>query len=120
MDSLRYILKRQKTFQEKFFDPKALIIPDKIKWTKEFVLCIHQELAEIMNTMDWKTYHSYDKKYNEEHTKEEIIDCFKFILNLMIVWGIDDIELISRFNRKSDEVEKRLKLKDNATGKDLS
>ncbi len=108
---LEDILIRQTRFQSNFFDINALTHNDKIKWTKEFVLCIHQELAEVMNTLDWKTYHQYDKKYSDDELKEELIDCFKFILNLLIVWKIDAHELYGLFNVKSDEVELRLKLK---------
>ena len=107
-----YIFQRQKRFQEKFFDTDNLTDADKIKWTKEFVLAMHQELAEVMNSLDWKSYHAYKTHvYDINDTKEEIIDCFKFILNLMIVWGIDEKELLDIFNKKSDVVETRLKLK---------
>jgi len=111
MNSLNYILERQKTFEKMFFESSNLTVSEKIQLTKEFVLCIHQELAELMNTLDWKTYHTYDKTYKIENTKEEIIDCFKFILNIMIVWNIDETELVSLFDKKSDIVENRMMLK---------
>lgn len=102
---------RQKKFQKNFFNPDRLSTKNKISWTKEFVLCLHQELAEIMSSIDWKTYHNYPDKYPIESTREEIIDCFKFVLNLMIVWGMDTDMVRDMFEAKSNIVEARLKLK---------
>lgn len=108
---LQDILKRQADFQKNFYDVESMSLEERTKWTKEFILCLHQELAEVLNSLDWKSYHMYDKNYDHENTKEEIIDCFKFVLNLAIVWRIDSEELIQLFNKKSDLVEERLKIK---------
>ncbi len=102
---------RQKVFQKNFFDPENLSFEDKVKWTKEFCLCAHQELAEVMDAVDWKSYHMYAKQYSEKHTHEEIIDVIKFAMNLGIVWGMTPETFVQLFNQKSDEVEKRLQLK---------
>ncbi len=108
---LEYILERQKKFQERFFDVGSLTHDEKIKWTKEFILCMHQELAEVMNTLSWKSYHTYLRAYSVNDTQEEIIDCFKFLLNLMIIWEMDPEKILKQFKEKSDIVEERIKLK---------
>lgn len=108
---LKKILQRQIDFQHRFYNPDILTHEEKVKWTKEFILCAHQELAEVMNTLDWKSYHMYDKKYDAQDTKDEIIDCLKFILNLAIIWGMDHNEIFELFNKKSDLVEQRIKMK---------
>jgi hypothetical protein len=84
---------------------------EKVKWTKEFCLCAHQELAEVMDSIDWKNYHMYAKEYSEKHTHEEIIDVIKFVMNIAIVWGMTPDMFVDIFNKKSDDVEKRLQLK---------
>lgn len=108
---------RQYQFQLNFFNPQTLTPEEKIKWTKEFILCAHQELAEIMNSIDWKSYHLYDKSYSIENTQEEIIDTLKFVLNLCIVWNIKPADIEHAFNRKSDEVERRFKVKQSCATK---
>ena len=105
------IWNRQREFQKNFFNPDALTADERIKWTKEFCLCAHQELAEILDSIDWKNYHLYAKEYDEKHTHEEIVDAFKFILNLGIVWGMTPEVFIDIFNKKTDAVEQRLMLK---------
>lgn len=102
---------RQKAFQTNFFNPEELTFEEKVKWTKEFCLCAHQELAEVMDSVDWKNYHLYAKEYSEKHTHEEIIDVIKFAMNLGIVWGMTPEMFVELFNKKSDDVEARLQLK---------
>jgi len=106
-----HIYERQFDFQKRFFNPTDLKAEDRIKWTKEFILCAHQELAEVMNSIDWKSYHLYDKDYDVSETKEEIIDVLKFVLNLAIVWGMQPNEIYDIFNKKTDETINRLNQK---------
>ena len=109
---LENIWKRQYAFETAFFNPRKLTKKERIKWTKEFILCAHQELAEVMNSIDWKTYHAYGKKkYSEQETREEIIDVLKFVLNLCIVWKMTPEVIYEEFQKKSDLTEKRLKKK---------
>ena len=104
---MKKILNRQIEFQKNFFKPGKLSTEQRKFWTKEFVLATHQELTEVMQSIDWKKYHTYNREYTKEETQEEIIDCFKFIMNLMIIWDIDYKLLVKLFNKKSTEVEQR-------------
>ena len=106
---LEHIYQRQKDFQRKLYDPDSLSDEDKLNLTKEFTLCLHQELAEVMNSIKWKSYHKYDKIYSVHDTQEELIDCLKFLLNLLIIWDMKPEDILKKFNEKSDIVEKRLK-----------
>ena len=83
---MKKILNRQIEFQKNFFKPGKLSTEQRKFWTKEFVLATHQELTEVMQSIDWKKYHTYNREYTKEETQEEIIDCFKFIMNLMIIF----------------------------------
>lgn len=105
---LEEMYKRQKNFEYRFFDNDNMSDDEKITWTKEFVFCIHQELSEVMNTIDWKTYHMNDKEFNRRDTQVELIDCFKFLLNLMIIWGMTPEVIHQLFNEKSDIVDSRI------------
>jgi len=90
------------------FDPARMSYEDKVNMTKQFVLYAHEELAEVMQAMKYKTYHKYEKEYNENDIKIEIIDCLKFILNLGILWGMEAEEFNQVFMIKSEENIKRL------------
>ena len=106
-DRLKEIFKEQKDFQKYFYDPDNVSEEDKIKFTKEYILAIHKELGEILDTMPWKLHRKEDKAKLDHNTIEEIIDCFKFLLNLCIIWGIDADIFVKEFFRKSMVVRQR-------------
>jgi dimeric dUTPase (all-alpha-NTP-PPase superfamily) len=111
---LHQMLMDQKKFQHNFFDPDRLTPEDRIKWTKEFALCAHQELAEVLDAVDWKSYHLYNKQYSTDNVKNEIIDVIKFALNLCIVWGMTSEEIWHIFDAKTQEITNRFNEKNNA------
>ena len=106
-DQLKEIFKDQKEFQKHFYDPDNISDEDKVKFTKEYVLSIHRELGEILDTLPWKLHRKEDKVKLDHNTSEEIIDCFKFLLNLCIIWDIDADKFVKEFFRKSIVVRQR-------------
>jgi len=98
----------QKDFQKNFFDPDNLNDSDKEKLTKETILCVHKELSEVLDTVNWKTHKHENKAKNLEDTKEEIVDCFKYVLNLCVIWNITPEEFMQAFRAKSKIVRERL------------
>jgi hypothetical protein len=61
---------------------------------------------EVLNEINYK-HHKKEKVINEDKVKEELIDCQKYLMNLMILWKITPQEFIEIFNKKSDIVEAR-------------
>lgn len=104
---LRRIFQEQKRFQKHFYNIDNLSEEEKIKRTKEFILSVHRELGEVLNVIPWKIHRKNSKKYNVKEIREELIDCIKFLLNLCIIWGINDNEFEKLFFYKSAIVEKR-------------
>lgn len=105
--NLKEIFKEQKDFQRYFFDPDNISYENKLKFTKENILAIHRELSEVLDTIPWKMHRKEETTKSENNTTEEIIDCFKFLLNLCIIWGIDDEKFVKEFFRKSMVVRQR-------------
>ena len=67
------IFKEQKDFQKYFYDPDNISDEDKIKFTKEYILSMHKELSEILDTLSWKLHRKEDKAKSTHNTLEEII-----------------------------------------------
>jgi len=107
MNNLQQIWEKQKSFQLNFFDPENITEEERIKLTKEFILCAHRELSEILNETPWKLHRSNKKEYNKEHVQEEIIDTFKFLLNICILQEFTPESFEKLFYKKSEIVEKR-------------
>lgn len=107
MNNLQQIWEKQKSFQKNFFDLDNMTEEERIRLTKEFILCAHRELSEILNETPWKLHRVNTKEYNIEHVHEEIIDTFKFLLNICILQGLTPDLFETLFFKKSDIVEKR-------------
>ena len=101
------IFKEQKRFLMNFIDPSILTEEEKIKYTKEYILSIHRELGEILDTIPWKLHRKNEVVKSEANITEEIVDCFKFLLNLCLIWDIDDVKFSKEFDRKSRVVWQR-------------
>jgi len=81
---------------------------DRIELSKDYLLSLHAEIDEILNTMPWKR-HRFTGGASREDLLEEVIDTQKFLLGLAIIWGITPLEFERAFNRKSDVVEQRFR-----------
>ena len=106
---LEQLWAQQAAFQKYFYDVDSLDKKDRIYWSKEFILSAMLELSEVMDTLKWKTYHSYKKEYTIEDTKEELVDVIKFVINICIVNGITAEEFLTTFNEKTKTVQERYK-----------
>lgn len=108
MDNFKLIFERQKNFSKKIFLPEKMSTDEKINLTKEYILCLHKEVSEVLDSITWKTHIFYDKKkiYKDLYL-EELIDVFKYLLNLLIIWDFNESDFIDMFNKKSDIVEKK-------------
>lgn len=107
-DKLKQMWIEQKDFQKNFYNPDDISDADKIKLSKEFILSMHRELGEVLNEMPWKIHRAGDtQSHSVEHIQEELVDCLKFLMNVFIVWGIDDESLFTKFMEKSAVVKQR-------------
>lgn len=110
MNEVKKIFKEQKDFQKNFYDVDSLSEQEKIMYSKEFILCAHRELGEILNILPWKSHRkNKEERINTDALKEEIIDAFKFLLNICIIWGVDHTEFKTLFFEKSKIVKERYK-----------
>ena len=107
-NSLKKIFKEQKDFQKNFYDPDNMTEEEKVNYSKEFILCAHRELGEILNILPWKSHRNLKNiDINLDELREEIIDSFKFLLNLCVIWGMTAEEFESLFFKKSKIVRQR-------------
>ena len=106
-DRLTEIVTIQKEFQLNFFDPDSIDSDKKIALTKEFILSLHRELGEVLNSVPWKLHRANEVSYDTSHIQEELIDCLKFLLNLFIVWQMTDSDIYNEFLKKTEIVKFR-------------
>lgn len=112
MDDWGQMFRRQLKFNEKFFsdrglDIRELLLEERVKWSKEWILHLERELHEILGETNWKMHRTTVKSVVESNVLEEWIDSFKFLLGLAQLWGFDKDEIVREYARKSSVVEYR-------------
>lgn len=75
--------------------------------TKEFVLQMADEDFELLREINWKHHKLVKKELDYERIRLELVDIFKFWLNICIIWGVEPKDFIDAFFKKSKEVEER-------------
>ena len=104
---LDYFFKTQFKFQRHFMRLRYLTEEERMKWTKEFILCITKEVYEILNLYPWKLHRKINVDYNKENFIEELIDVQKFLINIAIVNNVSVEEYFKKFVEKSAVVDQR-------------
>lgn len=98
----------KKIFKEKYnIDIEKMSQDDLKKWSKEFILCASKELYEALDELNWKTHRFIAKENNIDNFIEECTDSFKFLLNLLILHGVDSEMFYNKFCEKSKIVDIR-------------
>lgn len=97
----------QSEFQKNFFDVGFMSDGERVKFTKENILCLHRELGEVLNETPWKTHRANVTTSDLDAIGEELIDCYKFLMNLFIIWGFTPEDIHYLFKEKSRIVKER-------------
>ena len=106
-NNLQEVFDIQKKFTEKLFlekyhvDMNSLSKEERIKWSKEYILCCTKELYEMLDELNWKTHRYINREDNLDNFAEEGIGAFKFLLNLFIINGFDSDFFYTKFIEKS-------------------
>ncbi len=77
--------------------------------TEKYLLRLHGEAKEVFDAAKLKETNPVLTPEENEHLLEEIIDCFKYVLNLFIVNGFDAEDIVRKFDEKSNIVDERLR-----------
>jgi len=97
----------QKTFSNKVINFNDLKTSDKKEeLTQSFILHLLEELSEILRETNYKK-HSKHIEVDVEKLKEECVDLFKYLLNILLVWDVDAKEFSELFIKKSKIVDER-------------
>lgn len=85
---------------------KGLSLKRKQKATKQMILSLMTEVTELLEEINWAP-HKQKKKIIRSNIAEEIIDIFKYLLNVCLIWDISAKEFIKEFYRKTTVVEQK-------------
>jgi len=105
-DGLKRLFDIQRGFNEDLLHVENLDKKQEI--TKQFILAIMAEANEILAEFNWATWKP-KKDVITSNICEEVVDTIKFLLNVLLVWDIDETEFLAEFERKSLVVDQRKK-----------
>jgi dimeric dUTPase (all-alpha-NTP-PPase superfamily) len=75
---------------------------EKVKWTKEYLMCIQCESVELLEELPFKHWKDYSNfKVNLPEVKYEVIDLLHFWLDICLVWGITGKEVMQYYISKN-------------------
>lgn len=105
---MQKLLDMQRSFGQKFCQFNNLSREERVEWTKEFVLCMQQEIAELIEQTPWKHWKDYSSfKIDSMELKYELIDILHFWLSLCLVWGMDGEQIMKIYFSKNKQNFKR-------------
>ena len=83
-------------------------IEDKETMFKETFILLVKELTEVLDEINFKPHAKRDKEPNKEKILEELIDAFKYWMNLCIIFEFEPGDIYYKFYEKSKIVRQRL------------
>ena len=116
-DKLEFIFKTQKELLDKYLVIEGkngiglgmvksvpVNLHDKIGQyvIKDYAWRITEELGEAMNCLKNKPWKATHMQTDEVHFKEELIDAFHFFVELLLVAGVEDKDLVDYYHKKSE------------------
>lgn len=97
----------QKLFNSNFVDFDHINFDTQQSMTKEYVLHLLSEANSLLDSVNWKMHHKKIKKVNREDVVLEIIDVWKYLLSICLLWDITPEEFCRVFDEKSSLVEQK-------------
>ena len=74
---------------------------EKAKWILNYIRAMHQELAELTDSVPWKWWANY-QAFDEQNAKVEIVDLFHFLISLAQVMGMNATEIHDAYQKKNN------------------
>lgn len=99
--------KTQQNFNQNFVDFQNLDFETRQSMTKEYVLHLLSETNSLLDTVNWKMHHKKSREVNREDVVLEIIDTWKYLLSICLLWDVTPEEFCKAFDEKSALVEQR-------------
>lgn len=110
-DTLQELLDRQRQLQTRmprFGPPGPEGSERQARQVRDYAVMLAREAHEVLDCTAWKKHKTdYGRRMTPEeleHAREEVVDCLHFVLNLLLVVGLEDArEVRHHFLAKHEE-----------------
>lgn len=104
---LQSMWRSQKMFNSNFVNFDELTLKQKQEFTEKYVLHLLSEANSLLDTVNWKMHHKDNVSVCRENVILEMIDVWKYLLSIGLLWDLTPEEFIAKYNEKSRLVEQR-------------
>jgi len=104
--TIAQMMKIQKKFSDIFFDSSDLTSQQKTELTKTFCLSLHSEVSQLINAVNYKQHTENDARPDMERILFESVDCIRYVLSLLNLWGLTSEDFVSAFESKDNFLHK--------------
>lgn len=108
--TISQMMEVQKKFSDIFFDSNTLSSQEKSELTKTFCLSLHAEVTQLINAVNYKQHTDANVPPDMSRILFESVDCVRYVLSLLNLWGLTPEEFISAFQSKDSFLHKRYEL----------
>lgn len=84
-------------------DAPALIDKNRREWTDNYMSALQAEVGETREALTTRVKWWKDKTKDDNGVKEEIIDCWHFLLSASLAMGMDAKEIYDRYCEKNKQ-----------------
>lgn len=99
---------RQRLFNRNFVNFETLTNEERQKLTKEYALLLISEVNDLLGEINWKTHHRSDSvQVKKRDLSLEIIDIWKYLVSIALVWDVTPSDFCRYFDEKSSLVEQK-------------
>lgn len=104
MDKLSHLFDLQTEFQQRFFDFKSMTEEQKQLMLVDFLGHLQEEIAEVRQELPYRKHwkRADGKPCDRRKLGLELVDCFHFLINSMLVFGFTADEVYEIFLKKHD------------------
>lgn len=109
-DALKIMLSLQEQLILDYYTPnlKQMTPKELNDLSMKVTIALEDEISELRGQLNWKWWKK-PHELNQKELKFEVIDMFKFVLTLMVIWGMSAEEVNSYYLTKLDENVRRQK-----------
>ena len=109
MDSLERIFELQRDLNRFTFEKNGLVGFDEIpkdrrlqnEWVRNYSLAMTQELAELVDSTNWKWWRTKVDLFDEQNLKVELVDILHFWVSACQVMGLSAEDVFRMYSQKN-------------------
>lgn len=112
---MKSLYQNQSRFTDRFLekalklDPSNLSDKEIVDLIRYYVLSIHKEADEVLDTCDWKLHVNSDNSIDRAKLYTELIDLQKFVWGLMHICGMTPADIKKTYKNKTKIVEEKFR-----------